>query len=137
MPSHRLSNGLQRPTSSPLRIRHLSSSLARRRPEEAKASAPLDVQAKEKPAQRKGILAKMLPASMIPAENSAGGLRKLISLMRPERKTLYIAVGLVSIFLCWFNLVHSSLNNFLALSYMHSSPFPQVFPCLFPSPSVD
>lgn len=47
--------------------------------------------------RKAGILARILPSSLQPPENSSGGLRRLVSLMRPERKPLTIAVLLVRI----------------------------------------
>lgn len=76
-------------------IRHLSSSIAHYRPNNPDASTDA-VTPPEKPARRKGLLSRVLPSSLVPPDDSAGGLRRLVALMRPERKTLFIAVGLVS-----------------------------------------
>lgn len=123
----------QRPTSS---VRHLSSSIARRRPDESNSSKA-EAKPSEEPVRRKGVLARVLPSSMIPPENSAGGLRKLISLMKPERKTLLIAVGLVN------NHKKSFINCILictllmACIYHGSSQFRPVSLCLSRLPLAD
>jgi hypothetical protein len=51
------------------------------------------LQSRKKPS----ILAKVLPPSLIPPENGAASLSKIFALAKPERKTIGIAVGLVTI----------------------------------------
>lgn len=85
---------LPRSTSS---VRHLSSSFALKSSGVSDSkndgiSGPTNVQSR-----KAGILARILPSSLQPLENSSGGLRRLVSLMRPERKPLTIAVLLVRI----------------------------------------
>lgn len=90
-------------------LRHLSSDASSRPKDAEKAKEGVSQSSAPK---RKGVLARILPEAMQPPDNSSAGLRKLISLAKPEKKTLWIAVGLVCInLLMWrkTNMLNSDL----------------------------
>lgn len=76
--------------------RHLSSSLARQKVGGVNESKNDEAgESNGNQPRRSGVLARLLQSSLQPQKDSAGGVRKLVSLMKPEGKSLMIAVGLV------------------------------------------
>jgi len=94
----------QRSTST---VRHISSSFARNASVVKDSKNDDTSERKDIRSRNTGILARILPSSLQPPENSAGGLRKLVSLMKPERKPLIVAVGLVRTPYCVYSQAYA------------------------------
>ena len=69
-----------------------------------------------------------------PKDVSLGEVRRLLSLAKPEKRTLYTALGLVSLFLDR-HVYPAESNPSPCLHY--SLPYRQQYPCLYHSPSVE
>ncbi|KAF8310188.1 hypothetical protein DL93DRAFT_2230451 [Clavulina sp. PMI_390] len=95
----------------PLR-RHLSTSLICRSPDASSAkpqstsptppsseteSKDVSQPNESKKPPKKGVVARFLPATLQPPQNSAGSIKKLFGLAWPERRPLMLAIGLLTI----------------------------------------